>query len=237
MASECDEELNLEEGAVMNVEEGNVEYFRNYRPIKNTNKRFTMIAEENAKEALRELDIDREKYAQRLSRLYGAGSDSDIIKSDLQRRKRHELTLNLDKYQSTFTRQEASTTSSQQLKEPNEKQRLLQMTDSLLHSTREKHHPELSHHSGAQYNQYSLGDWKGSVCTRAQTDNHPHLRTHTAMSLLDRCDQGRYAVPLIPSPYDSKFLVSPSSPPSPHHSLRQSHRRVRTRPPPLWSGR
>jgi hypothetical protein len=182
-----------------------VEYFQNYRPIKNTNKRFTIIAEENAKEALKELDTNRERYAQRLSRLYGTGSDSDIIKSDIQRRKRHEVTLNLDKYQSTFGRLE-STTAAEEPKEPNE-QRFLQMTDSLLHSTKEKHHPEPPRHSGALYNQYSLGDWKGSVCAGAQTQNHPHLRTHTAMYLLDRCDQGRYAVPLTPSPYDSKFLV------------------------------
>lgn len=205
-----------------------VEYFPNYRPIKNTNKRFTIIAEENAKEALKELDTKRESYAQRLSRLYGTGSDSDIIKSDIQRRKRHEVALNLDRYQSAYSQQEEATIpAATEPKEPNE-QRLLQMTDSLAHSTKGKHLPEPSRHSGALYNQYSLGDWKGSVCTRAQTESHPHLRTHTAMYLLDRCGQGRYAVPLSPSPYDSKFLVcfrsfSISSPPCQAEPQKSAH--------------
>jgi hypothetical protein len=196
-------------------------YFPDYKPIKNTNKRFTIIAEANAKEALKELNTKRELEAQRMSRLYCAGSDSTLINGDVQRRERREITLNLDKFRSAIASEEP-TISVRDSRSIKPAERVLQMTDSLRHSTRDKHVPEMPHQSQTLYNPHSHGDWKESLFTRAQTDNHSHLRTHTALYLLDRCDTGPYSAPLSVSPYDPKLLVPPSLPSTSIHSLPSS---------------
>jgi hypothetical protein len=227
-SGEDDGEEEEEQSREGKDEERENRYFPDYKPIKNTNKRFTIIAEANAKEALKDLNITRELEAQRLSRLYCAGSDSAMIKSDVHRRERREVTLNLDKYRSAMAAE--GPIAAQESTSTKPSNRILQTTDSLRHSTKEKHLPAMPHQSQTLYNRHSHGDWKEGVLTRTQTDNHPHLRTHTALYLLDRCEQGPYAAPLNVSPYEPKFLVPLRPQPlfRVHSIARPSLSRVRT---------
>lgn len=214
-------------------QEGDSEvYFENYKPIKNTNKRFLLIAEENAKQKLKDLNMSREITSKRLSRLYCAGSDSDLIQSDIHRRERKEVSLNLDRYNSHFNHlnilselKKDKEVEQQQQQQPyhpkyhpfsmnqssndSSNQRIFQMTDSLLHSTKTKYNPPKSTHSEVIYNQNSSGNWKEKVFSKTASRHPTSLRTHTALAMLDHCNQGPYHTSITPiSPYQERFEVS-----------------------------
>lgn len=200
MSESDDGEMEDGEENVVKVEE----YFPNYRPIKNTNERFTMIAEENAKQALRDLNLIREREVQRLSRLYCAGSDSLMIQTDIVRRQRREVELNIDRYRSSFTEAKGD----EQLLESEE--RIFQPTCSLQHSTKTKHIPQKSNHSETRYNQYSHHDWRETLLTRHPVEHDPHLRVSTALSFLDHSSPHELSTTTqlaSVSPYSTRYLV------------------------------
>ena len=190
------------------------EIFQDYKPIRDANKRFNTLAEENAKRAVQAIDSKKEAHAQRIGKLYMTGSDSAIVKHDIASRKKRALKKK--KSSKGYTMASSFPLSPGQGGETDEDEeevvdsaaRLLSPTQSLLHATKPKHTFPSGVQSSVDYNPYSKHNWDKPYNSQCHGRNIPLMRSSTALYHLDRTSEGKYNVCQTLSPYDERFRVS-----------------------------
>jgi hypothetical protein len=161
------------------------EIFPNYRPIKNANRRAVIIAEANAKALVQEMDKQKEISAQRLSKLFCAGTDSKMIYHDIKRRrqaeKRHTSKLPTSQFEIDPTPPLGKIS-----REMETQERIMSTTISLKHSTAAKFKSPRAVQSSVIYNNYSHRDWKSTVGSKVLPVHSNVVPTSAALYLADR---------------------------------------------------
>lgn len=188
------------------------EIFKNYRPVKDANKRFNAIAEENAKIAVEEMDPKKEAHAQRIGRLFMTGSDSEVVKRDIARRQNEIAAKKKAKkaytIASNFPLRESERIDDESgVKSPAE--RLFSPTQSLQYSSKPKHVFPPAVQSSDIYNTHSNHSWDKPYRSQAPPCSTSIMRSASALYHMDRVRGGKYHVTSTLDPFDEKFRVRP----------------------------
>lgn len=198
--------------------------FRNKEPIPNSNDRYKMILEENAREQMSLFSPTNNNTAQRIGRLYGAGMNHPLIEEGLERATVMEAESGpkgspIPKIPSPLV-----LSAEKQLDrhgEVKEKERggRHANTISVKHSMTSKHQYPNSTHSPHIFNAYPSHDSGGGAVAGGGTASGagavsmivPTMKTATALGMIDKQAGGKYHVPAhLHEPYSKPLTVSQS---------------------------
>jgi hypothetical protein len=196
------------------------EIFKDYKPMKDANKRFNAIAEENAKRAVQEMDPFKDTHAKRMGKLFMTGSDSDMVKHDIARREHEIAAKKKAKKQHTIASDFPIVEGHQTDDEPVVKspsQRIFSPTRSLEYSTKSKYAYPPPVQSSVLYNPHSNQSWDKPYHSHASSTATPTMRSSSAMHYMERVPGGKYHVTSTLDPYMEKFRVSEDT--RPHNAL------------------